>query len=134
MGIRPTDARVRLLQELLGRKDHPSAAELIDAIRTQDEAPGVATLHQNLAKLVELQAIRRFVDSVGLFRFDACLDQHHHMVCAACGAVVDVPVSAKAREILEQGAMIAGERAGWDVRSMTLRFEGLCPACRDLEV
>lgn len=127
LGVRPTAARVQLLAELIARKDHPTAAQLIEAIRLQGDAAGVATLHQNLARLVEEGAIRRLVDPTGIFRFDGCLEVHHHLVCTRCGEIRDWT-----GPNLDTSAWVAPLLAeGWSVQGLSLRFEGLCPSCSE---
>ena len=84
-GVRPTEAR-RLVLALLDEKNyHPSTEGIIKALRDKGFNVGVATLYQNLNKLVEEGLLVRIKGPDDLMRFDANLDPHHHLVCIKCG-------------------------------------------------
>jgi Fur family ferric uptake transcriptional regulator len=59
----------------------------------------------------------------GTARFEVAGDWHHHLVCRACGSIVDVPCATGERPCLEAAL------PGAIVDEAQVVFRGLCPAC-----
>jgi Fur family ferric uptake transcriptional regulator len=59
----------------------------------------------------------------GTARFEVAGDWHHHLVCRACGTIVDVPCATGKRPCLE--AVLPGAV----VDEAQVVFRGLCPDC-----
>lgn len=94
-GLRPTTARVAIVESLLKTRDHPSADELTTRLGKDGHRIGRATVYQNLERLLEAGAILCLTTEDGLRRFDATLEPHQHMVCAKTGRIFDVFVDEK---------------------------------------
>lgn len=130
-GLRPTKARLRILRELVGRQDHPSAEALLESLRGSGEPLSTATLYQNLNAMADAGLIRRFSGAEGVMRFEANLDPHHHLVCARCGRVLDAFVDEEQLRRLQPVDVVTGEPiAGWELQTVQLEVQGLCPVCR----
>lgn len=91
-GLRPTAARVAILESLDATCDHPTADELAARLGAQGRRIGRATVYQNLDKLAEAGVITSLTSSDGLRRFDATLEPHQHFVCTESGRIYDVQV------------------------------------------
>lgn len=91
-GLRPTAARVAILESLEATRDHPSADELAARLGRGGRRIGRATVYQNLEKLVAAGVITSLTSSDGLRRFDATLEPHQHFVCTESGRIYDVQV------------------------------------------
>jgi Fe2+ or Zn2+ uptake regulation protein len=87
-GLRPTDARVRIVRMLEDVKDHPTAEELVERL----EPVGRATVYQNLEKLMRAGLVRTVADKDGARRYDSVLVPHQHFFCELTGRVLDVKV------------------------------------------
>jgi Fe2+ or Zn2+ uptake regulation protein len=59
----------------------------------------------------------------GTARFEPAGDWHHHLVCRACGAIVDVPCTTGARPCLDAAL------PGAVVDEAQVIYRGICPAC-----
>ena len=57
-------------------------------------------------------------------RFEAVGDDHEHIRCELCGAVVGIPGS-----LLEEALPEVARVTGYAVAGYELLFRGLCPAC-----
>lgn len=90
--LRPTTARIAILQSLLTKRDHPSADALASRLTKAGHRIGRATVYQNLERLTEAGVIRCLTTEDGLRRFDATLEPHQHMICAKTGRILDVMV------------------------------------------
>jgi Fe2+ or Zn2+ uptake regulation protein len=61
-------------------------------------------------------------------RFDPNTRPHHHAVCDACDAVVDVPVGSTAAAPVDVSA-VAARSHGFRVRTVETIYRGTCAAC-----
>jgi Fur family transcriptional regulator, peroxide stress response regulator len=112
-GLRPTHARVRILQMLEVVKDHPTAEELVERL----EPVGRATVYQNLEKLLKVGLARTVASTDGARRYDSALVPHQHFVCARTGRVLDVQVDPELLKRLvpldpETGKPMQGAKVG----------------------
>jgi len=115
--------RARVLKELQGRKDHPTAEELYLSLRKKGEAISLATVYRALRSL----AAEGQVTTLPLApadRFDPTTRPHYHFHCQKCNRVFDLDLPYKPE--LDH----AIERLGFSVHHHTLVFHGLCPACQ----
>jgi Fe2+ or Zn2+ uptake regulation protein len=99
LGLRPTDARVRILHSLETIKDHPTAEELVVRVNENGKHVGRATVYQNLERLMRAGVVRSVTSDDGTRRFDSAIKEHQHFVCARTGRVLDVQVDP---ELLKQ--------------------------------
>jgi Fe2+ or Zn2+ uptake regulation protein len=92
----------------------------------EQSLPGVTqqTVYSTLALLTELGVARRVAAPGASARFEARVDDHHHMVCQRCGAIEDVD----ARVALAR-AVGAARDAGFVPESAGVTVLGLCAAC-----
>jgi Fur family transcriptional regulator, peroxide stress response regulator len=131
-GLRPTKARCRLLAHLRSTKLHPSAEEITGSLREDGMDVGVATVYQNLNRLVDAGLVRRLSSTDGRSRFDADMAVHDHAVCESCGRIVDVDLESGTRTALDRAAATEKELGTWLLTRTTVEVHGLCPECRRL--
>jgi Fe2+ or Zn2+ uptake regulation protein len=86
-GLRLTPQRLAIAHEVLAQ-DHPTAAEVYDAVRVQFPTMGLATVYATLNVMVERGLLRplAFENAV---RFDANVTPHANLICTACGRITD---------------------------------------------
>jgi Fe2+ or Zn2+ uptake regulation protein len=121
-GLRCTPQRFAVMAFLMGANQHPTAAEIFQAVNRVDPRSSRATTYNNLRDLVEAGLVREVAVEGRSARFDARGMKHHHFVCDRCGNVedvdwYDVPRPAK-------GSL--GKRV---LRECELIFRGLCTKC-----
>jgi len=125
-GIALTPQRRTILSFLQGGADHPSAAEICEAVCTRDQTqaqrdhPGAisrATVYNSLALFESLGLLRTVRDARGALRYDPNTQPHHHRCCPACGRLEDVPPGEV--QLTFRGQPAAG----------VVCFEGRCPGC-----
>ena len=126
-GLRATSPRVAVLGVLEESREHLRVDELIARIRgagggisTQAAYDVCDALHRaGLARRIELAGQpARFEARTG--------DNHHHLVCRACGRTEDVDCAVGAAPCLE-----ASDARGFAVDEAEVTYWGLCPACHD---
>lgn len=124
--IRDTKQRQLVLDNVLGRCDHPTADMIYESVRKKDQNISKGTVYRNLNMLSSMGKITH-VKVPGGDRFDSTLGSHYHVHCTKCGTVEDVNIkynNKKDKEIEEQ--------TGYNIIGHSLVFEGLCPKCKKL--
>lgn len=121
---RNTRQRTLVLEAVRNRRDHPTAEDIYLDVRAHDDRVSRATVYRNLRFLEGEHAIT-CVKAPGGDRFDLRLDDHAHVVCTECGAVVDatVPYDRDADDAVATGT-------GYAIATHRTIFEGICPACQ----
>lgn len=129
-GLRPTTARCLLLAHLRSTDLHPSAEEITSALREDGTEIGVATVYQNLNRLVDAGLVLRHSGTDGRSRFDADVAPHDHAVCDSCGRIVDIDVDPRAKRAIDRASIEEPQVSEWLVTRTSVELRGLCPACR----
>ncbi|MBE0417221.1 MAG: transcriptional repressor [Coriobacteriia bacterium] len=129
-GLRPTKARCRLLAHLLSTKLHPSAEEITGSLRGEGMEVGVATVYQNLNRLVDAGLVRRLSGSDGRSRFDADISAHDHAVCESCGRITDLELEPGVKRALDRATAGEKDLGQWLLTRTSVEVRGLCPECR----
>jgi Fur family ferric uptake transcriptional regulator len=125
-GLRVTQERLRLFDEIFAQHKHIDAEELLATMKGRGLKISRATVYRNLDLLVDCGLVRK--QRLGRDRFlyeHVHGGQHHdHLVCTGCGRVV---------EFVSQGiAALQSEicRAhGFVPTRHTLQISGLCNDC-----
>lgn len=87
---RRTPQRDALEALLEGNRSHPSAERLHASLRRRFPGLSLATVYNNLQKLVALGRLAELRFDPERSRFDPDLGVHAHMFCLSCGAVFDL--------------------------------------------
>lgn len=122
---RLTPQRRAVLDVLTAACDHPTAAEVYARVRRSSPGIGAATVYRALALLVAGGAALELNLGDQAARFDANTRRHDHLVCDACGQVVDIDVPLPPLLTTQVAA-----RTGFAVTSYDLQLRGYCPTCR----
>ncbi len=124
-GLRVTRPRLAVLAAL---SDHPhSGAETVLAV-VRRELGGVSTqaVYDVLNMLAERGLARRIQPAGSVARYELRLgDNHHHVVCRACGAVDDVDCATGGAPCLD-----ASDTHGFVIDEAEVTYWGTCPACQ----
>ncbi|WP_131105040.1 Fur family transcriptional regulator [Ornithinimicrobium sufpigmenti] len=127
-GLRVTNARLEVLQTV---QQHPHADAATVLTLTRERARGVSVqgVYDVLGTLTDAGLLRRIqpAHSVARFEIDDG-DNHHHVVCRSCEAIVDVPCAVGERPCLDPAAAAA---LGFEVDEAEIIYWGTCPACRE---
>jgi Fur family transcriptional regulator, peroxide stress response regulator len=121
-GLRCTPQRYAVMAFLMESKQHPTAAEIFEAVNRVDPRSSRATTYNNLRDLVQAGLVREVAVEGRSARFDATGTQHHHFICDRCGNVEDVDWY----DVPKPAPRSLGKRV---VRECELIFRGLCTKC-----
>ncbi|GAB94347.1 Fur family ferric uptake transcriptional regulator [Kineosphaera limosa] len=123
-GLRVTRPRVAVLDELWQRP-HTDAEAISAAVRTRLGKVSKQAIYDVLYALNGAGIVRRIepAGSPALFELHRG-DNHHHLVCRGCRAVIDVECSVGQAPCLDPA-----QTHGFAVDEAEVVFWGLCPAC-----
>ena len=123
-GMRVTSQRLLIDRALRDHGGHLSAEQVHELV--EPSLPGVTqqTVYSTLALLTELGVARRVAAPGASARFEARVDDHHHMVCQRCGAIEDIDARVPVGR-----AVGAAREAGFVPESANVTVLGLCAAC-----
>ncbi len=116
-GIQPSSQRVEVARFVLASEDHPSADDVLRAVRARLPIISRATVYNTLNLLVTRGLLRRLVLAEGRVVFDPRTDAHHHFIDEESGRILDVPWEAIAVERVDT-------LPGMDVRDYQVVMRG----------
>lgn len=91
-----------------------------------------SSVYRNLGVLERAGVVRRVVASDEFNRFELVEDltgHHHHLICAACGAVADFEPTRRLERALAQAAGEATRAAGFTADHHRVDLIGFCGHC-----
>ena len=125
-GARPTKQRLAVARILDTFNDFRSAQEIHTLLAGAGENVGLATVYRTLQRLAEAGELDVLRTEDGEAAYRRCSDtHHHHLVCRACGATVEIEGPA-----VERWAEAVSAEHGYSEVSHTLEIFGTCSACR----
>ena len=128
-GIRPTQARISIMEHLMGKGSHPTTEELGASLREKNIVIPTATLYQSLDKLTGAGLLIRFTGTDGQVRYDANVTRHHHMTCTVCHRVLDIRVDNPLSHLAIYDDKTGEAVVGWTLENAEIELKGRCPSC-----
>lgn len=124
VGLRVTRPRVAVLDAVKAHP-HSDTRTIIQAARRELADVSHQAVYDCLDALTGAGLVRRVQPPglVALYEVRVA-DNHHHLVCRSCGAVVDVDCAVGRAPCLE-----ASDRHGFAIEQVDVTYVGLCPAC-----
>lgn len=124
-GVQVTAQRLAVLRAV-SRSPHATADDIEDLARAEIGAISRQAVYDALGTLADRGLIRRIQPARSAARYeDRVDDNHHHMVCRACGLTLDVDCAADERPCLQPA-----HDHGFSIDEAEVVFWGLCPSCR----
>ena len=124
-GLRATPQRLAIVREVL-EKNHPTAAEVFDAVRTEFPTMGLGTVYATLNVMSQRGLVNPLPVGEAV-RFDANVQPHANLICVRCGSISDF---ADCTDVLVQLRERTASGAGFAFSADRLDLHGTCAACR----
>lgn len=123
-GIKVTPQRLEIFFEIVRAKDHPSAEDVYDRVKTRLPTISLDTIYRTLATFERCGLVAKVQFLEDRLRFDPNMETHHHLFCSECKSIVDFLWSDFDKAALPR------EVAHWgrpETRHVYIR--GICAAC-----
>jgi len=124
--LRVTPQRQAIFRLLEGDLTHPTVESLFDRARADMPTISLKTVYQTVHDLEALGEVRVLDLGTGSVRVDPNVeDDHHHLLCTACGRVRDLPVDFTGLTVPIR------YRRDFTVDDVQVIFRGHCDHCSD---
>ncbi len=124
-GYKITPPRLAVLQVIEQNGEHLNTSEILQRAQAIYPTVGRATVYRTLELLTQLGIVRPIHLGEGGPTYIWAEGGHHHLVCSACGKVVDFQQC-----IADQMVQELTDRFGFAIESHLLEFYGLCGNCK----
>jgi Fur family peroxide stress response transcriptional regulator len=88
-GLKVTPQRIAILEAVIKLNNHPTVENIIDYIRKNHPHISVATVYKVLDALVENGLLQKVKTERDIMRYDALLENHHHLYCSESERIED---------------------------------------------
>ncbi len=88
-GLKVTPQRVAIYEAIVNLKNHPTAENVIEYIKTNHPNISVGTVYKVLDSLVENELLKKVKTEKDIMRYDAILSNHHHLYCIETERIED---------------------------------------------
>jgi Fur family transcriptional regulator, stress-responsive regulator len=126
-GLRVTRPRLAVL-EILAEGGHLEVDEITTQVRARLDSVSTQAVYDVLGALARAGLARRIEPAGSPARYEARTgDNHHHVVCRACGTITDIDCAVGQAPCLDPNSAV-----GYEIDEAEVTFWGLCPSCQDL--
>lgn len=123
-GLSHTHQREVIYRTVMESANHPSPEAIYEKVRREVPAISLGTVYKNIKTFVETGLLKEVSLHHGTLRVDANLEDHHHLVCTRCKAIVDLE-----EEDLEPVRFRRAPPEGYRILRTSVELHGLCPDC-----
>jgi Fur family peroxide stress response transcriptional regulator len=88
-GLKVTPQRIAIYEAIITLSNHPTAENIIEYIRKNHPNISVATVYKVLDVLVENELIKKVKTEKDIMRYDAFMENHHHIYCSDSDRIED---------------------------------------------
>ncbi len=121
-GLKITPQRVAVYEILLRSHNHPTVEEIYEEVKKRYPFVSLATVYRTVETLEQMGLAKKVCYWGSSARYDANMDDHHHLICVSCGAIRDV--------YMNEEIDIPEELEGFETAGYSVNVYGLCPECR----
>ncbi len=124
-GFKVTAQRLAVLRAVSSRP-HLTTDEVVEAVRADIGSVSHRAVYDAVGVLADMGLLRRIQPAGSATRYeDRVGDNHHHLICRTCGAMVDVDCAVGVTPCLT-----AADDAGYEIDEAEVIYWGHCPTCR----
>lgn len=123
-GLHVTAQRLAVLRALPARP-HSTADDIHKVVRAEIGTVSRQAVYDALAVLTEAGLLRRIQPAGSPARYEERVgDNHHHLICRACGRTTDVDCA-----VGYTPCLTPADSSGYEVDEAEVVYWGLCPEC-----
>ncbi|PIX25400.1 MAG: hypothetical protein COZ69_03385 [Deltaproteobacteria bacterium CG_4_8_14_3_um_filter_45_9] len=126
--LRLSHPRFLIYQELSNGKTPLSPQELYQSLLKKEKKIGLTSIYRSLDLFESLGMAFKIINGSSVkYKLCEIEDHHHHIICKACGNVVELNFC----DISDWSKKVT-ESTGYQVTDHQLNFYGYCKACKPL--
>ena len=127
--LRLSHPRLLVYQELFDSRSPLSPQELYRSLLKKQRKVGLTSIYRSLDLFEFLGIVFKIINGTSV-KYKLCQseDHHHHIVCKACGDVVELDFC----DISDWSKKVT-ESTGYQVVDHQLNFYGFCKTCKPLQ-
>ena len=123
-GMQVTAQRLAVLRAV-SDQPHRAADDIYTVVRSEIGAISRQAVYDALAALTDKGILRRIQPAGSPARYENRVgDNHHHLICRACGRMVDVDCA-----VGDTPCLTAADDSGYEVDEAEVIYWGRCPEC-----
>jgi Fur family ferric uptake transcriptional regulator len=123
-GLQVTAQRLAVLRAVSDRP-HRTADDIYNIVRAEIGAISRQAVYDALGVLTDKGLVRRIQPAGSPARYeDRVGDNHHHLICRACGRMVDVDCA-----VGYTPCLTAADSSGYEIDEAEVIYWGRCPDC-----
>lgn len=119
--IKPSYARIRIMEYLLTKKSHPTVDEIYSALVKEIPTLSKTTVYNTLNLFMKAKIARVITIEENETRYDADMSFHGHFKCDSCGMIRDFELKGSAHD--------TSDLDGFLIRDKNVYYNGICPEC-----
>lgn len=123
-GLPLTHQRECIFRAVLESKGHPSPERIYERVKSRIPAISLATVYKNIHKFLAAGLLQEASVHHGTLLIESNPDEHHHLVCLRCKAIVDLE-----QDAIEPVHPRRKPPAGFRVLRTRVEILGLCAGC-----
>jgi Fe2+ or Zn2+ uptake regulation protein len=120
-GIKITPQRLEILRFLDTHHTHPTADEIYHVLKKKFPSLSKTTVYNTIQSLRDHGLLHSMSIDSHEARFDSVINPHHHLLCSACGNVIDIEIECPYTRKKLAGGHRIDEVHGY--------FKGVCENC-----
>jgi Fe2+ or Zn2+ uptake regulation protein len=123
-GMQITAQRLAVLRAV-SERPHSTADDIDKVVRAEIGAISRQAVYDVLAALTDKGLLRRIQPAGSSARYENRVgDNHHHLICRACGRMVDVDCA-----VGDTPCLTAADDSGYQIDEAEVTYWGRCPDC-----
>jgi Fur family ferric uptake transcriptional regulator len=123
-GIQVTAQRLAV-HRAISRSHHATSEAICEQVRAEIGAVSKQAVYDALRMLTEHGFIRRIEPAHSPARYEARVDNHHHLICRNCGTILDVECAKGKAPCIDPV-----ENHGFQIMEAEVIYWGICPQCQ----
>ena len=122
--LKLTHQRLEIFRELASATDHPSVEVLCKRLHQTLPTLSLDTVYRTIATFEKYGLAARIQTVESQARFEAEMEQHHHVICNECGEITDFQWSSFDTEKLPEEVVSWGR-----IDNQQITLHGVCEKC-----
>lgn len=122
-GIKPSLHRIKILEYLIERKNHPTVDVIYKDISGEIPTLSKTTIYNTLKTFHDNSIVQMLTIEGNEVKYDVVLDKHAHLKCIKCDNLYDLNVSTKSLSLKNID--------GHQILEGQLHYRGICKNCQN---